>query len=281
MTPTRIVSMAALAAGCLLAGCGPGGPSTAMTAGPGAVVQNPDAVSHLQRWEDALAAAPEGAIIPVAGANLMENSVGDPATFVTPLGLNGVIAIPPEAAGLPMPVDPGGLPTLGAGEAARAAWQPSGEDAANGTATLLRPRSETLSMLTTNGARVVPVWRFDVESSTVTVTALAIDAAYLVTPNGMPEATPSSTDIAQQLDDRTISVTIAGAADGCGQEDRPHVSEGTQAIAMFVETVTSSADGPCTANTVYRTVPLTLERPIGDRILIGVDGGAMYIEPLE
>jgi hypothetical protein len=241
--------------------------------------QPAESTPDLRRWEDALAAAPDGAIVPVNIANRIENSVGNPANYTTPPGLYGVISFAPGAADLPAPVDAGGLPTLNPEEAVRVAWQTPPGDAVNGTSTLTRPRPEILSMLTINGPREVPVWRFDVEGSTVTVTALAIDPAYLVMPNGMPPAEMSSTSLAQQVDDRTITITVAGAADGCGKEYQAHAVAGSRAIAVVVKTIQRPRVGACTDNTVYRELTLTLDEPMGERALIGVDGHAMYVQP--
>lgn len=233
----------------------------------------------LQRWEQALADAPLGALIPVDSVNRIENSVGDPASYSVPPGLWGVVSLALEAGDPPAPVDPGGLPTVGALDAIQAAWPPRDSNPDNGTATLTRPRVETLALLTTTGPRDVPVWRFDVQGSTVTVTAIAISPVYLITPYGMPGAESDTTTVVQQSDDRTVTVAVVGSAKECGIEYRPRAEESIRVIELTVELIKSSTNGPCTEQLVRHELSVTLDKPVNDRIVVGTDGKAIFVQP--
>ena len=131
-------------------------------------------------------------------------------------------------------------------------------------------------MLTTDGPVEVPVWRFDVERSEVTVTAVAVDVRYLVTPRGMPEDSPARR--AHLVAERVVEFSYAGASEGCDKDFRTHALEGAHAVTVAVETITSGFGiGSCGMAAEFRTMTVELPAPLGDRVFVGPDGQAVFV----
>ncbi len=235
-----------------------------------------EAAAVLELWERVLAAAPAGSLVPVVGVDDLENTLGDPTTYVTPPGLAGGSITLAPGSGTSPPADAGGLSVVDAETAARAAWQFPDSRPANGTSVLHHPRWERRPMLTTDGPVDVPVWRFDVERSQVTVTAVAVDVRYLVTPRGMPEDSPARR--ARLVAERVVEFSYAGAPEGCGKDFETHAVEGAYAVTVAVETITAGFGvGSCGSAAEFRTMTVELPSPLGNRVLVGPDGQAVFV----
>lgn len=251
---------------CCLSGCG--------TTSDLDIVR-PAAAEMLELWERALAAAPPGALVPVVGVNDLRSTVGDPGTYETPSGLAGGIITFHPGTDRSAPERAGDLPVVAPEAAARAAWQSPDSERSKGASVLRNPRWEQRQMLTTVGPVDVPVWRFDVERSHITVTAVAIDARYLITPRGTPDDSPARR--AQRTGDRTVDFAFAGAPENCHKEYRAHAVEGVHSFTVAVETLTSSAFGSCGMSAEYRMLTVELQSPIGERVFVAPDGQPVFI----
>ncbi|MBM9469139.1 hypothetical protein [Nakamurella leprariae] len=144
---------------------------------------------------------------------------------------------------------------------------------------LTDPALVTMRITTILGPTDVPAWQFVAQGTPDLVRLVAIDPAeYLTVPDvtGLP-----SLWTAEVLAGGTVRVSFPGetppSGHGCGSDDTASAAETEHVVVVdVIEHADLSWSGAgCAGPGVTRTVDLPLDRPLGDRVLVAAEDGAV------
>ncbi len=279
--------LALVAAGVTVSGCGLFGSRE-----PDPSALRSRAQDVLATWSAAVAAGGgSGGFVPVGE---LTGQIGD---WELDVGGNNKVALMAGAidAAKPLPpeVPPDGTVTWSDGTAstfplvsaaeAVAAVKADGAGGCDGC-TPLRVTAAALgsvSVATSRGPAVAPVWEFSLQGTAVVVTRLAIAHAVRVRPpsTGSSLAAGISVESASvSSDGRVLTVGFTGAPEdaggGCGADYTAEAVESEIAVAAIVlEHPKGGGFGACSAVGARRTASVELASPLGDRTVLDVITG--------
>ncbi len=131
---------------------------------------------------------------------------------------------------------------------------------------------------TDRGSAVLPAWLVHIAGVEAPAAVLAVDPSAIFEPAPGPDFSTSGASLGS--DGTTVVLRIAGAPDTpgpCGADYSAEAFESAGAVAVAITTVQhESPSGPvvCTAIGALRQVTVTLDAPLGARVLIAASGGA-------
>jgi hypothetical protein len=140
-------------------------------------------------------------------------------------------------------------------------------------------KPDTVSVGTSRGSATVPAWTFTVRSlaSPITVAALA-PGSYQTQPDqlrGLPSGGPNGFNGAGlgpvSADGRQIRVVFGKSP--CDTRSGALVYETSSVVVVGSWTYNPHPDGGCIASLIMESVPKTLARPLGDRVVLSVSDG--------
>jgi hypothetical protein len=271
IVPFGVASL--LLAGCaetsdvVVAPAGPAGIATpSPTAGPG-----DELTAALEEWKDFPAGADQRPLI-----ILRETSGGGFKTSDAKMAYGGGSWSTPKELP-PTPKEFGGYPVIGAAEALEVLrGEERGAEKEGDGIEVERVRLTTSTFPTDRGTLELPAWRVDFDGGTLPffVVAVADSARYVPDPR-----TPfySFGGVIGTESDTELMVSHGGSADDpgpCGADYRIETAESDNAVAFRVVTVerpeaeTTNDTVACDAMLHGRSTPMTLDAPLGKRVLL-------------
>ncbi|WP_206306796.1 hypothetical protein [Streptomyces sp. F001] len=165
-------------------------------------------------------------------------------------------------------------PLLGAREAYER-FAGGGNDGPHLTVTGARLGEMTLA--TSRGPATVPAWLFTLEGYDSPLRSVAVGPSKLPRPPVGPAAGSPSGELWElrslvEVAGDGRSVTVIGNHGACDDGPVVHVLE-TDGSVVLSGSVAGGTDGPCTAQLLGREVAVTLDRPVGDRVLLDAATG--------
>lgn len=132
---------------------------------------------------------------------------------------------------------------------------------------------------TDRGLQLLPAWQFSLAGVADSVRVLAVDQSRLW-PAKQPESAWSTDQASIAADDQTVTYSFTGSPAGpspCGVEYGGKATESHTAAVISVGAVTpnpagTSADQACDSIGALRTVTVRLATPLGNRVLLTVQG---------
>ncbi|MGW3728087.1 hypothetical protein [Streptomyces sp. NPDC000851] len=190
--------------------------------------------------------------------------------------LRGRLPVAPERSGRVTWKSGGSLtrPLLGAREAYER-FAGGGNDGPHLTVTGARLGEMTLA--TSRGPATVPAWLFTLEGYDSPLRSVAVGPSKLPRPPVGPAAGSPSGELWElrslvEVAGDGRSVTVIGNHGACDDGPVVHVLE-TDGSVVLSGSVAGGTDGPCTAQLLGREVAVTLDRPVGDRVLLDAATG--------
>jgi hypothetical protein len=139
------------------------------------------------------------------------------------------------------------------------------------------------SAQTSRGAATVPTWNFTIAGTHVIVTRVAVDSADRIALAPVPwnrDLAPQARSIQSATGaamDRTLTVEFVGAPDPgskpCGADYAAEAVESTLAIVVIVMKHANPAPVVCPDVGAFRTAPVALAAPLGDRVVLEIEEG--------
>lgn len=170
------------------------------------------------------------------------------------------------------------LLTARAAFAQLAAQRPCGGPDSCGQLTVTRVQPATVTVATSRGPASVPAWSFTVAGLSWPASEVAVAPASLVVLPGygpVPPAgrnTPGVTELAAvSADGRTLTVQLLGGA--CDAAWGAYRYESTRTVVVGSWVTEKGGNAPCAAVGIPRTARVTLECPLGTRVVLDVATG--------
>ncbi|MGI5452040.1 hypothetical protein ACQEWB_02415 [Streptomyces sp. CA-249302] len=167
------------------------------------------------------------------------------------------------------------LPLMSAREAYDSVAR-GGNDGPHLTVTAAKLGETTL--LTSRGPATVPAWLFTLKGYDTPLKRVALSAMKAPKAPIAPAAESPSDELwplqhLVEVSDDGRSVTVLAGHGACDDGPAVDVLE-TDATVVLSASITGAKDGSCTAQLLYKKVPVKLARPLGDRILLDAFTGA-------
>ncbi|MDI2129073.1 hypothetical protein [Yinghuangia seranimata] len=263
-----------------------------------------DALRHAaDRWEASRRSGAPPTFVVVTGA--YDTSPLPPAEngrAKASLG-NGCVTVPSAVVlALPAPPATGEVvrtdgvrltrPFVSPGNAVKA-WLPDAGRIGCGTAqapnlTVTAIELITRQVTTSEGRATVPAWRFAFAETAATASVVALagdrDSAGSAAPGTFAVQQPDAFGVttALQPDGRTLVVTFVGGPDNpspCGWDYTVATDQRAGVVAIGIVGKAHAADALCTMVGYTRTASITLDAPLGDRVLLGPSGRVVTLGP--
>jgi hypothetical protein len=145
-------------------------------------------------------------------------------------------------------------------------------------------RLTTATFQSSRGPALVPAWEFSIKDTDVTLDQIAVAAQIAAPPRPTPNDQANGGQVAQpwvgpavqsatvDATGLTLTVTVVGAPDPgdkpCGADYTAEAVESDTAVVVIVYEHRNTLPAMCSAVGAFRTVQVTLARPLGTRTLI-------------
>jgi hypothetical protein len=145
-------------------------------------------------------------------------------------------------------------------------------------------RLTTATFQTSRGPAQAPAWEFSLKDTDVKLDQVAVGRQFTAPPVPTPTDQPTGQQVAQpwvgppvqsatvDASGMTITVTVVGASDAgdkpCGADYTAEAVESDTAVVVIVYEHRNPLPASCSAVGYFRTVQVTLAKPLGNRTLI-------------